>query len=109
MLRQPSQQGGVSPKPVIWGISQGRQTPAKHLIVTTDDSRPSIRQTPMPSSSPEDTSLSKNNSHYRPSLENQNPSPAPSMATKVVEEDLYSPSDRSTASGSPLRAREPLV
>lgn len=58
--------------------------------------------------SQEDTTL-KNNSHHRPSLENQRLKFAPSMVARVVEEALYSPSERSTASGSPLRAREPLV
>lgn len=53
--------------------------------------------------------MENNNSHYRPSLRNQRLTLAPSLAPKVVEDASYSPSERSTASGSPLRAREPLV
>lgn len=94
------------------GISPGRQTPSKHLIVTTDESRPPNCQTPIaikPGGYHTRNKQKKHNPHYRPSLKNQRLALVPSMASRVVEEALYSPSESSTASGSPLRAREPLV
>lgn len=53
--------------------------------------------------------MENKNLHYRPSLRSKPLTFAPSLPPKVVEEPYYSPSERSTASGSPLRAREPLV